>query len=440
MSKQKLSKNILYLSIVQIANYVLPIAFVPIISRIIGPEKFGIIDFSSSFVVYFALIINYGFDFSATRRIAHDITDQENNSKVFSLVFFSQMLLFFISCILFGILIFTVPQLYAEINVACFSFLICIASVFMQNWFFQAMQDLQIVAILNFVTKLLFVCTVLLVVRQKSDYVWQPLVASGSQIIIGLISFYIAIKKYKLKIVKTSLKDCIKILKGESTVFFSIIIVNLYTTTNVVILGFFHSHTQVGYFTSGQKLILIAQSIIVMPLMQALYPFIGGMFKTNKEAALEVIQKLVPIILIVTGICGIGIIILGPLAISIFYGDAFEPAVNAFRIMAFIPLCVAINYFLGIIVMLNLQMDKLYFKITAYAALISLVLNFVFIGKYGYLGSSVIWLTAEAFISIGMYYVLKINKVDVINLKYWTFDSIKTYLMPLKSKLLKNKI
>ena len=68
--KKGLLKNVFSLSVVQIANYVFPFITVPIVSRIIGPDKFGVLSFASSFVTYFTLLINLGFDLSATRAIA----------------------------------------------------------------------------------------------------------------------------------------------------------------------------------------------------------------------------------------------------------------------------------------------------------------------------------------------------------------------------------
>ena len=68
-SKKGVLKNVFSLGVVQLCNYVFPFITVPIVSRIIGPDKFGVINFAAVFMTYFTLLINFGFDLSATRAI-----------------------------------------------------------------------------------------------------------------------------------------------------------------------------------------------------------------------------------------------------------------------------------------------------------------------------------------------------------------------------------
>lgn len=56
----------------------------PIIVRIIGPDKFGALNFSASLITYFSLLINYGFDLTATRAIAKNKDNKEERNRIFS--------------------------------------------------------------------------------------------------------------------------------------------------------------------------------------------------------------------------------------------------------------------------------------------------------------------------------------------------------------------
>src|ERR1700754_650204 len=107
--KQGLFRNIASLGLMQIANYVLPLLSVPVISRIIGPDHFGVINFAASFMAYFVLLIGFGFDLSATRRIAADPNNRANRNKVFSEVFACQLFLFGLSAVIFVICLLAVP-------------------------------------------------------------------------------------------------------------------------------------------------------------------------------------------------------------------------------------------------------------------------------------------------------------------------------------------
>ena len=436
-STKQLTKNLFSLTLVQIATYVLPLISVPIVSRIIGPEKYGTINFAVAYVAYFTLLISYSFDFSATRKISKDPDNLDNRNKVFSEVFYTQCLLFLVSTITFVILLYTVSALRENKAVVIFSYLICVSTLFTQNWLFQAMQDLSKVALFNLISKVLFTVAILIIVRKNQDYIWQPLIISVVQVVIAIWSFTWAFKKYKIKLIKLPLLRCWEVIKEERIIFFSLVFVNLYSSTNTVILGLFQNATQVGYYTAAQRLIIIAQSVLAMPLAQAFYPFIGKAFGESREQGLRVAQKLIPLIVVFLGFATIAMFVLGPWVIRIFYGHRFEEAIPAFQILTIVPLLFSLNNVLGIQIMLNLGMDKHFLKITACAGVLSILLNLLIIKRFGYMGTTVNWLITEIFCFGSMYFVLYRQGLNPINLQYFKFSAMKEYLYPIKNKIFK---
>ena len=281
--KNKLSKSFFSLSLVQIANNVLPLITVPYISRIFGPEKFGIINFAASFVAYFVLFISYGFDLSATRKISQDPTNKEHRSLVFCEVLYAQTILFLFSVVVFGILLFAMPQFHDNKQVVIYSFLICVSALFTQNWLFMAMQDLSKVALFNFISKLLFTFLIFFVVKKNSDYIYQPLLIGIIQIAVALLSFFWAVNRYAIKLIKVPIIRCFAYLWEEKTIFLSLVVGSLYTNSNMFILGVYQGNVEVGYYAAGLRFISIIQTILSTPLSQALYPFIGKAFGESKE-------------------------------------------------------------------------------------------------------------------------------------------------------------
>src|ERR1700744_1438335 len=116
--KRLLVRNIMSLGIVQVCNMVFPLITLPLIARIIGPDKFGVINYASAVIGYFTLIINYGFEMTATRVIAQCKKDQAVINKVFSNVLYTKIVLLSVSIAIFCILLFTLPTLRDEKAVA----------------------------------------------------------------------------------------------------------------------------------------------------------------------------------------------------------------------------------------------------------------------------------------------------------------------------------
>lgn len=424
--KNQLTKNILSLTSVQIATYVLPLISVPVISRIIGPQNFGIINFGAAYVTYFTLIVSYTFDFTATRKIAQASEDEAARNQIFSDVFYSQCLLLLVSTIIFGASLYFLPQLQHNRRILLLSYLICFGLLFTQNWLYQGLQDLSKIAYFTLASRLLFTVCILLVVHTKEDYFWQPLLIGSIQIAVGLFSFFYAIKTYRLRFLPVSLKRSLKVLYESRVVFLSLIFVNLYSTTNTFILGMYQTSDQVGFYTAGQRLIIIAQSVLSMPIAQAFYPFVGKSFGESKEQGLKVIHKLVPILVLVLGAASILMFFLGPYVITLFYGDKFAPAIAVFKVLAIVPLLFSLNNVFGIQVMLNNKMDTSFFTITAIGGIFSVLLNIWIVKQWGYMGSAFNWLATESLILICMLIVLKSKGFNPVNPQYFRLSSMKS--------------
>jgi O-antigen/teichoic acid export membrane protein len=435
-SNKQLTKNVLSLTIVQIASYVLPLISVPVVSRIIGPGKYGILNFAAAYIMYFILLVSYSFDFTATRKIARDPDNEQYRSIVFSEVFYTQCLLFVFSTLVFAALLYTVPELKTNKTVFTFTYFTCVATLFTQNWLFQAMQDLSKIALFNLISKLLFTVAILVVVRKNDDYIWQPFIIGVIQIVVSVWCFIWAFRKYRIKFVKVPLARCINVMLEERVVFFSLVFVNLYTSTNTVILGLYQNTEQVGYYTAAQRLIIVAQSVLVMPFAQAFYPFAGKAFGEGCEKGLRVVQKMVPLLIAFLGLASMIMLVLGTLVIRIFYGHKFEPAIPVFEILAIVPLVFSLSNVLGIQIMMNLGMDKLYFKITASAGILSVLLNLLTVKHWGYMGSTINWLVTEIFLLIAMYFMLRRKGLSPINFEYFRWPVMREYLQLMKKMLL----
>lgn len=145
MIKNKLVGNIVSLGSVQIINYIFPLITVPYISRIIGPEGYGVINYSTSFITYFAILIAYGFDLSVTRRIAHETHSSEKVSQVVSKVFTCKLILIGFATIFFTRTIFFSPIQDGAKNIlhSIYNFLFKGKSYFKDNLFLSALSKMD---------------------------------------------------------------------------------------------------------------------------------------------------------------------------------------------------------------------------------------------------------------------------------------------------------
>ncbi|QES89315.1 oligosaccharide flippase family protein [Rhizosphaericola mali] len=408
--KNKLLGNIASLGLVNIANYLFPIITIPIVSRALGPDKIGRINYIASFLTYFTLIIAYSFNATGVRRIAVNAKDSKFTSTVFSNIFFAQLYLFLISSLIFIFCLVHIKKLNQEFQLTIISYLICLTSLFTQNWLFQAKQDLKIIAFLNFLPRLVSLFFVIFYIHKDSDYIKYALILYVIPLIISLISFLYSIYKYKIQIFIPKIKSIITMLNEDKIIFISIVLINFYTTTGIVILGNYKSENEVAYYTCAQKLIDIGRSILMLPISQAVFPLIAETFGKRKEDGSGLIKNIMPGFIVFTLLVLILTILLGPLAVSILYGEKFMPVIPILEVLAW----GAFFVFYGVIfgnIMISCGLDKSYLKFTFWGAVISLFFNFLFVKHLGALGTAIVWSLSELFITFYQFKILKKNGI-----------------------------
>lgn len=419
MQKTQLLKNIFSLGTVQLVNYVFPLITVPYVSRIIGPESYGIINYATAFIAYFTLLIGYGFDLTATRKIARNPDDNVYVSRVFSQIVNARILLFLISVLFFLICILVVEPLRNNIYVTLIIFVSTISVVLVPQYIYQGKQQLSIFAFLNFLKGLISTILVFVLIKTRSDYVILPAINVMVGLLGSVLLLIYACRKFNLTYQWVKMKDTFRLLYDEKVIFISTVVISLYTTTNTVVLGLFVPAAEVGYFTVSLSLLNVISSVISIPFSSAIFPYVGNAFANNREAGLEVIRKILPLISYLTLFAGIVLFVFAPLIIHVFYGNQFHNAVISFRIMVFTPFVISMSNVFGIQTMLNLNMDKTFFKATATASIIGLLLN-IFMSKFfGYLGTAWNTIIIETFVTVYMYYLIRKNNLSIFEKKYF---------------------
>ena len=430
-----LFKNFLSLSLLQAANNLLPIISIPIIVRIIGPDKFGVINFASVVTSYFVVLTNYGFDLTATRAIALNRNDVEARSRVFNEVLFAKLLLFVVSLLIFLVLLATMPQLRNEKQVAIYSFVIVFSFVLTPSWLYQGMQELYNIAVFNFGTKLLFTVCVLLAIREKADYVWQPLLIGMAHVFVGIVAFVWAVRKYHILLFVVPLKTITRHLWNERVIFVSFVSISIYQGAPTLILGLVRNSEAVAFFSASWRLVIIMHTIVTIPLGMSLFPYIGESFGISREKGIERVQMTAPFIVCLTLLMGAGVWVLAPFIISVFYGAAFAPSVAVLRVLCFTPVIMGLSNLMGVQTMVNLKMDKAYTTIIALGSVIGLGLNAWLAQQYGYMGGAWAWLLTELAIAVIMWVYLRRNGIWPLSADFFRYTYLAAATGPIVSNL-----
>lgn len=406
--------NVASLFSVHVANMLLPLLTVPYIVRIIGPERLGLLNFSLSYIAYFTLLINYGFEMAAVRTIAANRGDKALVNRIFSEVLAGKALLWGLSTVIFTGVTLYVPDFRAHWQLHVCTYITCIGIVLFPIWLYQAMEDLGRVAMFNLVVKVLFSLSVFVLIRQPDDYIYQNLSLSLAQLVVSVVALRVAIRRFGVTFTWPTVAQLTKRFRDDSTLFFSALMITLYASSSVFLLGLLSTPYNVGIFSAGTRLESIARSFVALALNQAFFPIVANAFGQSQEQGLRVVRTTFFPLFAFMLVVSIGLWIIAPVFITLFYGKQFVEAVAVLRIVALLPITIGISNLLGMHTMLNLRMDKAFFMITAIGSFVGLGLNALLIQQHGYVGAAWAWVGAESYIALAMFGYLRYKGIQVI--------------------------
>ena len=321
-------QNFAYLSILQVIGYVFPLITVPYLARVIGVDGYGKIAFAASIVVYFQSFVDWGFSYTAVRDIAQNKDNKQIVSRIFSNVLFSKFILLVFSAIIFYLLILTIPLLYENRVVLTYSFLLIPGYILFPDWLFQAMEEMKYITIMNFCSKLFFTILVFFVIKEKEDYVFEPLLIAMGMMVSGLFAMIYGVRKFKLRLKFTSFHELFYMIKKSSNMFISLFLPNLYTNFSVTLLGVFGGPVATGLYSSGKKFIDLSDQFSNI-LSRTFFPFLAR--RLDKHALYVKISGGVSILISVLLFCS------ADLLISLFYTSEFSESSTVLRIMSVSP-------------------------------------------------------------------------------------------------------
>ena len=414
--KRRLLENFISLSILQGANYILPLITLPYLVRVLGPEKFGLIAFAQAFIQYFNILTDYGFRLSATKEISINRDNEKKLSEIFSSVIIIKLGLLILSITIMTIIVFSVQKFKKDWLVYYLTFGIVIGQTLFPIWFFQGIEKMRYITILDLISKLIFTVLVFIFVRKTADYIYVPLLNSIGSCVSAFLSLWIVFKNFNVSFKIPKLTVIKHQLKEGWYIFISTVAISLYTISNTFILGLFTNNTIVGYYSAAEKLIKAAQGLLT-PISQTIYPHISKLVKESKKEALRFVRQITFLIGGISFIISITIFIFADLIVKIFLGNQYIESVFVLRILSFLPFIVALSNIFGIQTMLTFNYKKAFSKILIIASFINILLAFILVPFYQHIGISLAVLISEIFVTVSMFLYLHKKGIKILEVK-----------------------
>ena len=336
----RIVKNMTALGVLQIANYLIPLLVLPVVSRVLGATLFGSVGYAQNIVVYLTLLVNYGFEYSATRQIALAGDNKVRKRQLFWAVITAKACLLMLSFVVLALLSLFIERIACDPRLYIYTALTNIGIVLFPTWYLQGEQQMDKMAWANFFTKLLGAVLVVALVREASMYRWYPLLLSLASIILGIGALVYVIRHFGIGTYTCSRETMREVLIAGWPIFLNNIFISLYTTVNMTLLGIYATDEMIGYFSAAQRLILALNMVVVLPVSTAIYPEISRRFEASKADGVRFLKRTILWAGSAAAFVSIVTCLVAPLAIRIIYGGGYEPAINILRWLSPLPFLV----------------------------------------------------------------------------------------------------
>ena len=407
--KKRFLGNFLSLATLQGLNYILPLLTLPYLVRVLGAEKFGLIAFATAVVGYFIVLTDYGFNFSATREVANHRDDKNKLVEIFSSVMIIKVLLLLISFVILLFLIISFEKIGTDALLYILTFGSVVGQVLFPVWFFQGVERMKYITIINIISKTIFTVAIFLLVKQTSDYLLVPILTSVGIIVASLISLYIVFFTFKVKFKFQKIATIKQYLKGGSPLFYTSAMSNLLTSSGIIVLSMVTNNTVVGYFSALEKLFRAVVGLFT-PLTQALYPISCHKVQDPSIAKLY-IRKLLYFIGGGALCVALGFAIFSEYIVITMYGKEFAAYSYILATMMIWLFFGVINNIFGIQYLSASKNDKYYMYSFFIAGIITVLLNILLVPYFLINGILFSMIFGEILLTVCMIYFISRFKI-----------------------------
>ena len=338
--------NVVMNVILTASGFIFPLITVPYVSRVLGPANNGVVSWAFTFVGYFTLVSQLGFNMYGTRECAKVRDDKEKLSAVV------QELLLILLCSTSTVylayigFILCIPRTREQLPLMFIASVVLWLYNFGAEWFYRAIEQYEYITVRNIAFKLLALVLMFIFVQETGDYLAYAIIniigSAGSNVlnILRIRSFVTFSRRYRM--------DLRRHFKGMLAFSISSITSGMYSQIDMLLLGFFSSNFAMGLYQLVFKirnLCTSAGSGVTSVMLPRMSYYESNDSNKNKTTAL--MAKNLNFLLILGLAIITTLVICAEPIIRLLGGDAYLGAAASLRISAPIVLITSISSMLS---------------------------------------------------------------------------------------------
>ena len=398
--------NFSYLSALQIFNIAAPLIAYPFLIRVLGTDNFGLVIYAQSIISYFVILVTFGFNISATKKVSLHRNNAKKLGEIVSNVLIIKSILFLLSLFILEVFLYYTKQNRDSVILFNLAMWLCFYEVIFPQWYFQAIEQMKYITYITLLIRIIFLGLIFIIIKSPDDYLLLPIINGVGTIIAGLISIYIIFFKHNIKFRFQPIKKLKYYLNDSLTIFISTISFSVYKSTNKVVVGIFLGMSSITFYDLAEKIIAVAK-IPQNILSQSVFPEI------SLEKNIIYIKKIFKISIIMNFIISVIVLFFAKHLVLLLGDSAMLPSIEIIEILVFSIVIIAMGNVFGIQTLIPFGYDRIFTKVVLRSVILYFFLLFLVWITLGFSirNISIIIVIVETFSTIYWYYFCKRKKL-----------------------------
>lgn len=395
-----------WLFVTQLSNLAVQLITLPLLVRALQPTGYGRYAFFQAVTQYFVIFVDFGFQLTATKRVAELRDEREALNHYFWTVQVARAMLAgaaLLVALLLGLLLWRAP---AERLIFGVSVLTVLGTVATPTWLFSGLERMGFITTVSLIARAAAIPAIALLVHAPADAWVAAAIVSATSLLAGFVTGVIIVHRRLVGWAQTSWAAVAAAYADAWHLFVANSAISLYLAGNTVVLGAVAPPFQVGLFSSADKIRQFGAGPIT-PVVGAFFPAVSRALSDDPTAARQLLNRLmwgigammsVVMVVMLAGATTLTRVLLGP---------QFGGAAPVLRIMAAMPLIVGLSSVFGTLTMVPLGMKRQFSRIVLGSGIVNLGLVAMLGHRFGAIGAATGFLATEIMVTAAMFVGLR---------------------------------
>ncbi|MCJ7570974.1 MAG: flippase [Candidatus Thermoplasmatota archaeon] len=400
---QRVAKNTFALFIAQIISSILSILLGIFIARNLGDIALGKYSFAYTFVVFFSIFLDLGYNTLLIREVARD--KSKANKYVSNLLSFraiSALIVFVFIVVTINLMGYPSDTKNIVYLFAIYIFLEAFSSIYKVT--FRAFERMEYESAITILSNIIRVSLALVVIFFGYGLVAIGLVFIFSNILDLSFSTIVCERRF----VKSRTEFDFSFFKSTIKLALPLVMVSLFTTVFVradtILLSIFKGDEVVGWYNAAYSLVL---GLRVIPglIVTAIVPTLSYYYIASRTSLKVVYEKYFRYLFMLGLPTAMGASLLSDKIILLLYGSEYTNSIIALRILSWDILLIFLYTILsGILISIDKQNEMAI--AAAVTALVNVIINIILIPYFSYVGAAVATISSETILFVIYFYLI----------------------------------